>query len=164
MALGDVYIFDDAKVEVTTDITSSTVVWLDISLAVGVAKVMLEFSVAEGKHTFGRRGMRRLTSDHYDWNFEVGFALDDFDIAGSLDAIMKTLVRSPYGTAARTSNPGMRIKAAGAVGVGTTGMPSFSGQIVIGDWEPFGSGTVGEPVEFDRTFAGTGNLTRTPVP
>ena len=165
MALGDVYVFDDAKIYVSDSaitITGQTISGTAISSAVGTAKLMIEYAVAEGRMTFGIKGPRRRVANQYTYSLDLEFCIDDFDAVGTIDAIFSDLIPGPVGT----NTDGTFYWAIIAELGDSTAVPAvanrgvFSGAITTDGWEPFGSGEVNTPLEQTRTFQGNGNITR----
>ena len=156
MAAGDTWILDNAEVMV-----GATAADQDISGYVASAMVHLEHPEVPTPHTFGQAGQRTTVSGHYTVTVTLDLITDNFD-AGSLDRIFRAFMKPPFG-ASTSGEAFISIAPDGSQPSGPTSgtatNPSFSGKIVVSQWDLLGSGAVGEIVRQSRTFTGTGNWT-----
>ena len=148
MALGDVFILDDAFVEIGGT---------DLSDAVKQCRLHVEHRRVETPHTFGKSGAVGAVSEKYTWSLDLDFVTDAFG-AGTVDAVITALMPSPLGASTTQGKAAVEIRPDSAA-VGATN-PKYTGNVLIDQWDPLGGGTVGEIVTQTRTFMGTGDLTR----
>ena len=148
MALGDVFILDDAFVEIGGT---------DLSDAVKQCKLTVSHTEVSTPHTFGKSGAVTAVSEKYTWSLDVDFVTDEFG-AGGVDAIMTALMPAPLGASTTQGKAAIEIRPDSAVVSASN--PKYTGNVIIGMWEPLGGGAVGEIVTQTRTFQGSGDLTR----
>lgn len=145
MALGDVYVFDDAEI---------TFAGTDVSAAVAQARIHITHVVAQSPHTFQRRVQTAEASRNYSWTVEFDFVTDAFGSA-TMDGVVRATMRPPLGAA--TGKAAIKIKPGSGAKAATN--PSFEGTVLVDQWEPLGDGTATEIIRQTRTFTGVSELT-----
>ena len=95
------------------------------------------------------------------WTLTVTFESDGFDNTGAAEDLEKKLadlLPAPIGTATAQSQPVIIRPDSAAVGMTN---PQWTGNAVLSNIQPFGSGQVGQVVRFTQTWVGDGALTKT---
>ena len=148
-----VWILDDAFVQV-----GATSADEDISGFCAQAMVSIQNTEVPTPHTFGQDGQVTTVSSHYTVTVTLDLVTDNYS-AGQLDKIFRAFMRPPMG--ASTTGEAFISISPSSTSPGTATNPTFGGKIVVSQWEPFGSGQVGDIVRQTRTFTGTGDWTVT---
>ena len=146
-----VWILDDAHVMV-----GATSADEDISGFCAQAMVSITNTEVPTPHTFGQDGQVTTVSSHYTVQVTLDLITDNYS-AGQLDRIFRAFMRAPMGSS--TNGEAFISISPSSVSPGTATNPTFSGKIVVSQWEPFGGGQVGDIVRQTRTFTGTGDWT-----
>lgn len=146
MALGDVTTLDDPSVSVGGT---------DISDAVASCQFRFTYRLVEVPNTFGAAGPRRRASEKYDFQVTLDVITDGFD-AGELDKVMTALMPAPLGASTTGGLAEIIIKPDSGATAATN--PSYTGNIVIHEWDPIGSGVAGDIIRNSHTFMGAGDL------
>ena len=148
MALGDPLTIDDPTISVGGT---------DISDAVASCELLVTHNQVSVPNTWGKDGAINRASAKYTWQITLDVITDAFG-ATTLDGIMTALMPAPLGASTTGGRAEVIIKAdSGAVAVTN---PSYTGNVIIHEWAPLGSGVAGDLIRNSRTFMGDGDLAK----
>ena len=150
MAAGRALVLDGAQIQIGASTANQ-----NISAYIPQCMIHSENLLVTTPHTFGQDGPIAEVSAKYNWSVQLEFVTDDFG-ASTIDGIMRGLMRAPMGSST-TGRAAISIIPKAGTG-GTAENPTFSGTVLIDQWDPLGGGNVGEIVRQTRTLTGVGTL------
>lgn len=154
MAVGTRIILDNAFVSFAGN---------DISGYCTRAMLHIEHNETVTPWTFGIDGESRDVATHYRWNLTLDLLTDGYD-ANTIDKIVTGVMPPPLGPTAGTGKAAIIVRATGgSAGSSSASNPQYAGSVAVSQWDPLGSGEIGQLIRNSRTFNGDGNLTRTPT-